>query len=399
MSRVSSGEVRQNTNTGDLYTYPGKPNNNDNLIDRDVNPGDENRIYSNKFPWIEDVRNISSKQQKQQQYAKNSKSSLAKQTEQLQRKVVNRALQPYAEMQDQMATGVGNYADAKNPNNLLGIPSWARAIPTAMGLGASIDQMLRWKRQDIKEPVTYVPNPYGRQALSALSNMQNDEYNQLRSVYDAERRGIAEMNRAGGTTGAQKYLQNVALNLGTQRNLANAIAANAENRNKNIATWANAAASIGQHDAANMQNSNQFGRQDYVEAHGRKVKGYETAIANGLQQMQSALQNEFKYRMGNMSLAMYLQQLDNEQRELAMKYANRVNGTQNTPIESKSPSAQKSNNTVVNTTQPMGVSQNRFPYVYNWNYIPPVYNVQPTQYSFDRFYTPIKSWNNLFRLS
>ena len=398
MSRVSSGEVVENTKTGDLYTYPGKPNNNDNLIDRTVNPGDEKRIFSNNLLGIEYVRNLSSKQQKQKNLAKNSNSSLAKQTEQLQKKVISRALQPFREMQDQMAIDSGNYAGGK-PSNLLGIPSWARAIPPAMGLGASIDQMLRWKRQDIKEPVTYVPNPYGRQALGALSNMQNDEYNQLRSVYDAERRGIAEMNRAGGATGAQKYLQNVALNLGTQRNLANVIAANAENRNKNIAAWANAAASIGQHDAANMQNSNQFGRQDYVEAHGRKVKGYETAIANGLQQMQSALQNEFKYRMGNMSLAMYLQQLDNEQKELAMKYANRVNGTQNTPTESKSPSVQKSNKAVVNTTQPMGASQNRFPYVYNWNYIPPVYNVQPTQYSFDRFYTPIKSWNNLFRLS
>ena len=33
MSLVSSGEVKQNPLTGSLFTYPGKPNNNDDIVD------------------------------------------------------------------------------------------------------------------------------------------------------------------------------------------------------------------------------------------------------------------------------------------------------------------------------------------------------------------------------
>lgn len=319
MSRVSSGEVKQTPSTGDVYTYPGSPNNQDSLIDPNVQPGDENRIYSNKFPWINNVRYISSRLQKQQNLAKNAKSSLAKQTEEVQKRVVNKALEPYGQMQDVMSNGVGNYAGGK-PQNLLGISPLARLLPTAAGIGAGINQLAWWKRQGIDAPDTYAPNPNEARALSTLAGLRDNPYAQLREMQDVERRAVNEGNRAGGTTGSQKYLANVANSLGLQRNYANVLAANREANNKYRAQYAQAALTAGAQDAQNRQNANQFGYNAYRDAHGRKVKGIETGIANILSQLQSGFQNEFKYRMGNKTLEMYLQELDNERKKIAALY-------------------------------------------------------------------------------
>jgi hypothetical protein len=67
--------------------------------------------------------------------------------------------------------------------------------------------------------------------------------------------------------------------------------------------------------------ANQFGYNAYTAAHGRKVKGVETGIANILNSMNNAFANEFKYRMGNKTLGMYQQSLDNEKAAIASKYS------------------------------------------------------------------------------
>lgn len=319
MSRVSSGEVKESP-TGRLEIYPGKPNNNDSLIDQSVTPGDANRIYSNNFPWIDDVRSIASKVEKQRQLAKNAKSSLAKNTIELQEKVGKMALKPYGELQDAAANNsVGSYAKAKVPN-IMGISPIARAVPTLAGLGAGINQALWWKRQPISAPSTYAANPYAGAALSTLASLKDSPYNQLRAMQDVERRGINETNRAGGFTGSQRYLANVANNLGLQRNYADVLAKSNAQNNAYKAQYANLAAELGAKEAQNRMQANQFDYNAYTAAHGRKVKGFETGIANILNWLQGGFQNEFKYRMGNKTLDMYQQQLDQEQQKIAAAY-------------------------------------------------------------------------------
>ena len=319
MSRVSSGEVKESP-TGELEIYPGKPNNNDNLIDYDVTPGDANRIYSNNFPLIDDVRSIASKVEKQRSLIKNAKSSLAKNTTQLQEKVAKMALKPYGELQDAMAGGqMGSYAKAKIPN-IMGISPIARAIPTLAGLGAGINQTLWWKRQPISTPNTYAPNQNEGVALSTLASLRDNPYNQLRVMQDVERRSVNEMNRAGGLTGSQRYLASVASNLGLQRNYADVLAKSDAQNNAYRAQYANLAANLGAQDAQRRMQANQFDYNAYTAAHGRKVKGFETGIANILNWLQGGFQNEFKYRMGNKTLDMYQQQLDQEQKKIAAAY-------------------------------------------------------------------------------
>lgn len=343
MSRVSSGEVKQTPSTGDVQIYPGSPNNQDSLIDPNVQPGDENRIYSNKFPWINNVRYISSRLQKQRSLSKNAKSSLAKQTEEVQKRVVNEALEPYGRMQDAMSNGVGNYAGGKS-QDLLGISPMARLLPTVAGLGAGINQLAWWKRQGIDAPDTYAANPNEARALSTLASLRDNPYAQLREMQDVERRTINERNRAGGLTGSQRYLANVASSLGLQKNYANVLAASREANNKYRTQYAQAALTAGAQDAQNRQNANQFGYNAYRDAHGRKVKGIETGIANILSQLQSGFQNEFKYRMGNKTLEMYLQELDNERKKIAALYPDKgTTGTTTSSSTSTTPQTTRTN--------------------------------------------------------
>jgi hypothetical protein len=88
------------------------------------------------------------------------------------------------------------------------------------------------------------------------------------------------MNRAGGLTGSQRYLASVANNLGLQRNYADALYRSNAQTNTNKAQYANIAANLGAQDAQRRMQADQFDYNAYTAAHGRKVKGFETGIAN-----------------------------------------------------------------------------------------------------------------------
>ena len=195
-----------------------------------------------------------------------------------------------------------------------------RAIPTAAGLLAGWNQLNWWKRQPINMPDIYAANPNEGRALSALASIRSNPYGPLRQMQDVERRAIANTNGMGGLSGSQRYLANVASTLGLQRNYADVLNAAQAQNNQYKANYASSALQAGQADAARRMEANQFGYNAYTAAHGRKVKGVETGIANILNAMNSGYANEFKYRMGNKTLGIYQQSLDNEKKALAAKY-------------------------------------------------------------------------------
>lgn len=293
-----------------------------------IAPGDKNMVHSLYNPLIgiaEHAAKIDTDfRNKQKQYG--ALSSLSKQTERVQKQEIDKLMSPVRSYTNANSPQEPQYAGGKS-QNLLGISPMARMIPTIAGLGAGINQLAWWKRQGIDAPDTYAPNPNEARALSTLASLRDNGYAQYREMQDVERRAINEGNRAGGTTGSQKYLANVANSLGLQRNYANVLAASREANNKYRAQYAQAALTAGAQDAQNRQNANQFGYNAYRDAHGRKVKGIETGIANILSQLQSGFQNEFKYRMGNKTLEMYLQELDNERRKIAGLYGDNIGTT------------------------------------------------------------------------
>ena len=310
-----------------------------------IAPGDKNMVHSLYNPLIgiaEHAAKIDTDfRNKQKQYG--ALSSLSKQTERVQKQEINKLMSPVRAYTNANSPQEPQYADGKS-QNLLGISPMARMIPTIAGLGAGINQLAWWKRQDIDTPDTYAPNPYAGRALSTLAGLKDNPYNQLRQMQDVERRGIYETNRAGGLTGSQKYTANVASNIGLQKNYADVLRTSNENRNKYLAQYAMAALQAGAQDAQNRQNANQFGYTAYRDAHGKKVKGIETGIANILQQLQGGYQNEFKYRMGNKTLEMYLQELDNEKRKIAALYPDKgTTGTTTTSPAATTPQTTRTN--------------------------------------------------------
>ena len=327
MSLVSSGEVKQNPLTGSLFTYPGKPNNNDDIVDPSVQPGDENRIFSNKFPFINYVRHLSNSSDKQRKLSQryNGLSSLQKATSKVQQNVVSSAIKPLEQMQDNMAdTANTGYARGKE-SNVLGIPGWVRAIPTVSSLAAGINQLRWWKGQDIQAPDIYAKNPNASVALNTLASLRDNPYQQFRAMQDVERRNAFGVNNVGGLSGSQRYMARVASGIGMQNNYANALRQSQLQNNQYKSQYATTAAQLGAQDAANRMAANQFGRNDYVGSHGKKVKGYETGIYNMINAGNSGYTNEFKYRMGNKTLDMYQQNLDEEQKRIADLYNKRTN--------------------------------------------------------------------------
>ena len=110
---------------------------------------------------------------------------------------------------------------------------------------------------------------------------------------------------------------------------------------------------------------------DYVQAHGAKYRGRDTAIANMIKQVNSAYANEFKYRTFQDTANMYRQNLNKDQQD----YVNDLlNGKAS--YSAPTPAATAPVTTTWNPTQ------------YDW------YRPVSTSYTPDAFKL---DWNNLWR--
>ena len=213
------------------------------------------------------------------------------------------------------------------------IPWIQRIAPGIIGSAAALGRLNWWMRNPIQYHSTYSPNYNENRALQIMAENRVNPYASVRAAQDAERRGNFQLMQQGGLTGGQRYLGRIATTLGNVQNMAN-IYADAELKNANLRnTYAEALGKFGTEDATRRQNAYQHDWQDYVAAHGRKVKGIEQSIADTVAQVQNAYQNEFKYRFGGYALNQYDQQLDNEQKRFyaAMNALHPTQYTTNNP--------------------------------------------------------------------
>lgn len=339
-SIIGEGETAADLNNGFAFVphmKGGKSGINEN-VPSGIQEGDANTVFSTKYGYADYVRPVAEslheknkpviKQQSLTNRYGDLLGTLGKRTAELNLSEMKKGakdelafLNNAAEMQKNDPRRIANndlhYDDGKNE---LGIPGWARAIPPVAGLLAGWNQLNWWKRQPINTPDIYAANPNEGRALSTLASIHDNPYGALRQMQDVERRAVANTNGMGGLSGSQRYLSNVASTLGLQRNYADILRASQAQNNQYRANYASSALQAGQADAARRMEANQFGYNAYTAAHGRKVKGIETGIANILNSMNNAFANEFKYRMGNKTLGMYQQSLDNEKAAIASKY-------------------------------------------------------------------------------
>ena len=220
---------------------------------------------------------------------------------------------------DKNNTGTYYAAEGKD-QNLLGIPQMARLFPSIAGLGAGLGQLGHWAGNSIKYHDTYAENPYQQTALNGLNQLRYNPYPAIRGAYDAERRNTYNIQNAGGLTGAQRYYGMIGNAIANQRGIAD-IYANSEAQNNALRTqYYNSLLGAGENMAQRRQNAAQHDWADYVAAHGRKTKGIEAGIANIMNAINGGFQNEFKYRMGNKTLGMYLQELNTDRLKALAEY-------------------------------------------------------------------------------
>lgn len=319
---AQKGESLWNPSTNDIqYIDEGK----EGVDDQPVNVDDETFIPSNRLGFDKllepHMKHISKIQDKMKNREKNYKySSLSKATRQLQDKqideYVKQNIEPVANLQkalheqEVVSYNCGKLPKFDNGQNLLGIDPFVRLAPTVAGLTAGLGQFGHWAGNKIRYNNTYAENPYQQIGLNGLNQLRQNPYPAIRAAYDAESRNAYNMQNAGGLTGAQRYYGMIGNAIANQRGIAD-IYANTEAQNNALRSqYYNSLLKEGNEIATRRQNAAQHDWSDYVAAHGRKTKGIETGIANLINSINGGFQNEFKYRMGNKTLGMYLQQLD-----------------------------------------------------------------------------------------
>ena len=141
--------------------------------------------------------------------------------------------------------------------------SWV--IPAALSaLGIATAYNMRSKGEPHTSD-TYAANPYESQIRSAMSNRKANILDQIAAVRDAEARGRYAARTRGTSIGS--YLPAmVAMNLGTQKNIADILAKGHNLNNQYLGEQANMDYQLGSGVAQRMMNSNQFRDSRYDKA-------------------------------------------------------------------------------------------------------------------------------------
>ena len=182
-------------------------------------------------------------------------------------------------------------------------------------------QMLNhWRREDPVMPNIYAANRYAPIALQTMAGNRVQSNPILEKLYAQDRQAAYQLANSGGYTGGQRQANRVALALGNQRNVADALMNVQEKNAAYRNAYAEMAARLGDSDAQRLQQSNQYGWEAYNRAHGAKTKGIETHLSNLGLIGQKWLSQRIKNKQYGDILDMYQQDIDNKNAALKAIY-------------------------------------------------------------------------------
>lgn len=182
-------------------------------------------------------------------------------------------------------------------------------------------QMLNhWRRENPVMPNIYAANRYAPIALQTMAGNRVSANPILEKLYAQDRQAAYQLANSGGYTGGQRQANRVALALGNQRNVANALMNVQEKNAAYRNAYAEMAARLGDSDAQRLQQSNQYGWEAYNRAHGAKTKGIETHLANLGLIGQKWLSQRIKNKQYGDILDIYQQDVDNKKEALKTIY-------------------------------------------------------------------------------
>lgn len=189
-------------------------------------------------------------------------------------------------------------------------------------------QMLNhWRRENPVMPNIYAANRYAPIALQTMAGNRVSANPVLEKLYAQDRQAAYQLANSGGYTGGQRQANRVALALGNQRNVADALMNVQEKNTAYRNAYAEMAARLGDSDAQRLQQSNQYGWEAYNRAHGAKTKGIETHLANLGLIGQKWLSQRIKNKQYGDILDIYQQDVDNKKEALKTIYGIGADGS------------------------------------------------------------------------
>ena len=349
-SLVGKGEsiIDYTNGTGTLVTK-GKVgvDNQPSSVRRD----DDNVIAGNDIDWSNGIKfsdQVAPLTAKLQMYnniekrAKESKlDSLSKQTKQLQTTQIQQAKTPILGMMKNITDRQQMQHQIEDYNNYIKhncgkdrFDGGKGKVPNLMiDLGYALPALLEtqmlnhWHRENPVMPNVYASNRYAPIALQTMAGNRISANPILEKLYAQDRQAAYQLANSGGYTGGQRQANRVALALGNQRNVADALM-NVQEKN---AAYRNAytemAARLGDSDAQRLQQSNQYGWEAYNKAHGAKTKGIETHLSNLGLIGQKWLSQRIKNKQYGDILDMYQQDIDNKNAALKSIYGIGADGS------------------------------------------------------------------------
>lgn len=266
-------------------------------LGQDSDKFQQEQVNKIKQPIVDKLKDLSDQQSLQHQYSQNMQT--------------NNQLQ--------------GYKDGKPNYGYIEPASWmSNAVPMGIGMMASLGQYFQAKKQGIHTPDIYAANPYEQAALQEQAKLRINPYNAIQKIYDQDSLNRYMINRAGGLSGAQKYLANIAAGLSTQRELADTIQKSQEVNNQYRGKWAESAANLGTQYASRRQQANQYNTEYEASAHAARQQGMQMGLRNFMDYIQQYAANEYKRRTGNGMLGLYQQKVDMD-RENMRSYYNKDN--------------------------------------------------------------------------
>lgn len=211
------------------------------------------------------------------------------------------------------------------------ISSWAKSgkgkvSNSMLDLGYAFPALLEtqmlnhWRRENPVMPNIYAANRYAPIALQTMAGNRVSANPILEKLYAQDRQAAYQLANSGGYTGGQRQANRVALALGNQRNVADALMNVQEKNAAYRNAYAEMAARLGDSDAQRLQQSNQYGWEAYNRAHGAKTKGIETHLSNLGLIGQKWLSQRMKNKQYGDILDMYQQDIDNKNAALKAIY-------------------------------------------------------------------------------
>lgn len=202
-------------------------------------------------------------------------------------------------------------------------------LDTGYALPALLEtQMLNhWRRENPVMPNIYAANRYAPIALQTMAGNRVSANTILEKLYAQDRQAAYQLANSGGYTGGQRQANRVALALGNQRNVADALMNVQEKNAAYRNAYAEMAARLGDSDAQRLQQSNQYGWEAYNRAHGAKTKGIETHLSNLGLIGQKWLSQRIKNKQYGDILDMYQQDIDNKKEALKTIYGIGADGS------------------------------------------------------------------------